>query len=206
MFPLFDVTICSEILLRVEQILMARPGTKTVKKIYSKPEAFVQCRDYLAENYRDAKLIEEASTARAAELAAVEKGAAAIGSAEAARIYNLEVLQRSVEDTPGNTTRFLILGTHHARPTGNDKTMLLVSIKDEVGALHGLLDAFHRNRVNLTSIESRPSRRKAWDYYFVIECEGHSDDAPLTIALAELKKHCVDLRILGSYPRASDVE
>jgi chorismate mutase/prephenate dehydratase len=206
MFPVFDVTIVSEILLRIEQHLIARPGTKTVRRIYSKPEAFTQCRDYLAENHRDAEFMEVASTAKAAELAAVEENAAALGSEEAATIYGMEILDSRVEDTPGNTTRFLVLGRHRAGPTGTDKTTLMVSIKDEVGALHNLLDAFHNNGINLCSIESRPSRRKAWDYYFIIDCEGHCEDADVRKTLEGLREHCADMRVLGSYPRAERLE
>ncbi len=159
------------------------------------------------------ELKEVSSTARGAEMASKEKEAGAIGGAMAAVRYGLNVLARSIEDVPHNTTRFLVVGRTSppccprrlagmAKATRDDKTSLMISVKDKVGALHDMLTPFKKNRINLTKIESRPSKKRPWEYYFFVDMEGHYEDAKVRKALRDLKEECMYLKILGSYPKA----
>ena len=140
--------------------------------------------------------------ASSAELAAKEKGAAAIGGLLAAEKYKLRVLEEDIQDNAANATRFLVLGRKCSPPTGRDRTSLMLSVTHKVGALHQALAAFRRFKLNMTKIESRPSKRKAWEYYFFVDCEGHKDDRPVARAIAELQKHCNFVKVLGSYPNS----
>ena len=118
-------------------------------------------------------------------------------------MYKLRILASSIEDSPSNITRFLVIAQQGGLPSGKDKTSLLFSIKDRVGALHDVLYAFKKYNINLTKIESRPSKRKAWQYYFFVDCEGHNNSPLFQKALKELKKACIFVKILGSYPKES---
>lgn len=202
MFIDSGVKICAEMFLAVSHYFLSNCAPEDVKKIYSKSEVFGQCRSWLRGKYPSAELVEASSTARAAEIAAKEKGAAALGSELAAEIYELKILEKGVEDTGRNETRFLIIGRNSAGPSGNDKTSIMVSIADRVGALYEMLYAFKENGINLTKIESRPSKRKAWDYYFFIDFIGHMKDKKVAGALDALKGHCLFVEHLGSYPMA----
>ena len=133
-------------------------------------------------------------------MAAREKNAAAIASKEAAAIHKLKVLAANIQDMAHNTTRFFIISVQDAAPSGCDRTSILFSIKDKVGALYAMLKPFYRYKINLTKIESRPSKRKAWDYYFFVDFEGHRLDKNVKKALSELENMCQYLKILGSYP------
>ncbi len=146
------------------------------------------------------------STARAAERAAGEEGSAALAGQLAAEIYGLDVIERDVQDLGGNTTRFLVIGKTCGQPTGNDRTSLLFALAHKAGALFDALQAFSRAGINMTKIESRPSRTKAWEYYFFVDVEGHAGDAPVAKALEELAAHCRMLTVLGSYPRMAGRE
>jgi chorismate mutase / prephenate dehydratase len=148
------------------------------------------------------EIVETSSNARSAELAAKEKGSAAIGGLLAAEKYGLEVLELDIQDNAANATRFLVLGRQCSPPTGSDRTSLMVSISDKVGALHHSLAAFRRFRINLTKIESRPSKRKAWEYFFFIDCDGHMEDKKVAKAIELLGKECSYVKVLGSYPNA----
>ena len=139
------------------------------QEVYSKAQPFIQCRNWLKANLPNAKLIETSSTAEAARIASGEHAAAAIASDLAAETYNISILVRGIEDASANFTRFFVLGRQLAKPTGNDKTSILCSIKDRPGALYELLTPLREHKINLTRIESRPSRRKAWDYVFFID-------------------------------------
>lgn len=204
MFIDSDLTICSEIIFEISHYLMSNSDLSSIKRVYSKDQVFGQCRIWLETNLPKAELIETSSTSEAARRAAKEDGAAAIASKLAATIYNLKVLAESIEDSPHNRTRFLVIGRQILKPTGEDKTSIVVSIKDKVGALYEMLEPIKRNRINMTKIESRPSKKKAWDYYFFIDLEGHIEEASLKKTLDTMEKKVRFLKVLGSYPKARE--
>ena len=196
-----DLKICAHLVIEISHNLMSTTSLDKIKKVYSKLEVFGQCRRWLQDHLPHAELMDVASTTRAAQIAAKEKDAAAIASLLAADIYHLHVVKKGIEDSSHNVTRFLVIGKSDAQPTGEDRTSLLFSIRDKVGALHAMLEPFDENKINLTKIESRPSKKKAWDYYFFLDCEGHREDEKVKKALAKLDGMCKFLKILGSYPR-----
>ena len=202
MFVNSDLKVCSEIYLEISHNLLSNTkDMKKIKKVYSHPQVFAQCRNWIEKNIPRAELIEVSSTSKAGELASkAKKGTACIANLKASEKYNLNVLSSSIEDTEHNVTRFLVIGKRTAKPTKNDKTSIMFSVKDKVGALHDILMPFKRNRINLTKIESRPSRIKAWEYYFFVDLEGHSTDKKVKKALSELGRGCSYLKVLGSYP------
>lgn len=198
-----DLKICSEILMPISHTLMSQKGDLAkVQKVYSHPQALGQCRIWLEANLPGVKIVETANTAKAAQLAAKEPSAAAIAPDLAVKLYRLRPVARHIEDLQDNRTRFLVIGRTSAEKTGNDKTSLMVSIKDRVGALFALLYPFEKVGLNLTNIESRPSRKKAWDYYFFIDFLGHITDPKARQALAAIEKAALTLKVLGSYPRS----
>lgn len=197
--------ICAEVELRIQQnLLSAEKGLSSVKRIYSHAQSFAQCNGWLAQNLPGAERVPVASNAEAAQRAAAEKGAAAIAGLAAAERYGVDILQRSIEDDPNNTTRFLVLGALEAGPTGKDRTSLVMSAENKPGAVHALLSPLAAHRVSMTRIESRPARARAglWEYVFFIDVEGHQGDAPVAAAIAELRQKAPYLKILGSYPVA----
>jgi len=203
MFIDSELKICSEIYLKISHFLLSKTkDVKKIKKVYSKSQVFGQCRGWIEKNVPSAELVEVSSTARAAQIAAKEKQAACIASKMAKDIYKLNIIASSIEDTPTNVTRFLVVGRTLAKPTGNDKTSVMLSIKDKIGALHTVLMPFKKHDINLTKIESRPSKKKAWDYYFFIDLEGHCKDSRVNKTLGELNKIASNFKILGSYPKA----
>jgi chorismate mutase/prephenate dehydratase len=178
---------------------------KSISQIYSKSEVFGQCRVWIESHMRDVDLIETASTSEAAQIVANNsnrEGIACIASDIAANVYGLKVLASAIEDNPNNTTRFLVISRNEAEPTRSDKTSIVFATKDRVGALHDILSAFKKARINLTKIESRPSKKKAWNYFFYVDMEGHHRDVRVKKALNSLAKHCTLLKVLGSYPKA----
>jgi len=195
-----DLKICAQIILDVSHNLLANCAKDKVKRVYSNPQVFGQCRIWLQENLPWAEKIEVSSTTRAAQIATKEKYSACIASILAAKVYKLKVIASRIEDSPHNITRFLVIGKTDVGQTGNDKTSLLFSVKDRVGALHDMLVPFKKYRINLTKIESRPSKRKAWEYYFYVDLEGHKNNPRVKKALLELEKKCTFLKVLGSYP------
>lgn len=195
-----DLKICAQIILDVSHNLLGNYPKLKIKRIYSNPQVFGQCRIWLQENLSWAEKIEVSSTTRAAQIAAKEKYSACIASLLAAKIYKLKVIASDIEDSPHNITRFLVIGKTSAGPTSHDKTSILFSIKDRIGALHDMLLPFKKYRINLTKIESRPSKKKAWDYYFFLDLEGHCNNPKVKNAIDELDKKCKFLKILGSYP------
>lgn len=195
-----DLKICSQVILDVAHNLLSNSAKPKIKRIYSNPQVFGQCRSWLLENLSQAEQIEVSSTTRAAQIASREKHSACIASLLAARVYKLRVLASDIEDSPHNITRFFVIGKNDVRATGSDKTSILFSIKDKVGALHEMLIPFKKNKINLTKIESRPSKKKAWDYYFFVDLKGHKDEPGIRKALAELDNKCKFLKVLGSYP------
>jgi chorismate mutase / prephenate dehydratase len=202
MFVDSDLKIVAQIVLPIQQCLLSRCRREQIKKFYIHPQTHAQCRVWLHRNFPHAEVVETSSNARSAELAAKEKHSAAIAGTLAAEKYNLPVLELDVQDSSANATRFLVLGRKCPPPTGRDRTSLMFSIADKVGALHNSLAPFRRYMLNMTKIESRPSKRKAWEYFFFVDCDGHASDRKVAKAIDELQRHCSFVKVLGSYPNA----
>jgi chorismate mutase/prephenate dehydratase len=200
-----NVKVCAEVLMSIHHNLLANCSLDEIEAIYSKPEVFAQCRNWLSSTFKDAQTIAVASTAKAAQMAANEPNAAAIGSHIAAEIYGLKVVYENIEDNANNVTRFLVIGREDAKKTGEDKTAVLFSTSHKAGALADVLEVFKKFDVNLTNIESRPSKKREWEYYFFVDFLGHRTDKNVQDALAESRKHCLQLSILGSFPRATEL-
>jgi chorismate mutase/prephenate dehydratase len=198
-----DLKICSEVTLKINlDVLSKEKSVQRVKKIYSNPQVFGQCRSWLERYAHHAALLPVTSTARSAKQAAKEKGSACIASRLAARPNGLKVLAPSIQDKASNTTRFMVLSRDWAKPTKSDRTSIVISIKDKAGALQRVLEPFKKNNINLSKIESRPSKKKSWDYYFFIDFDAHMEDARVKRALKSVENECAMLKILGSYPKA----
>jgi chorismate mutase/prephenate dehydratase len=196
-----ELKICAQILLKISHNLLSRVKNLTdIKRIYSNPQVFGQCRNWLLQNLPKAGQIPVASTTEAAQRAAKDKKVAAIASSFAAKVYGLPIVKSNIQDIAHNTTRFLVLATQDVPQTGKDRTTILFSIKDRVGALHAMLTPFVNNNINLTKIESRPAKKKAWDYYFFVDFEGHRLDRNVRNALDHLEGMCKYLKVVGSYP------
>jgi chorismate mutase/prephenate dehydratase len=197
-----ELQVCAQVMLKISHHLLAKCPMARIKKIYSNPQVLAQCRSWLLAHLPPEKVkqISVASTTDAAKLAAREKNAAALASMDCARIYGLPVLKANVQDISHNATRFFVIGNEAARPTGKDRTSIVFSIKDKVGALYAMLSPFSRNKINMTRIESRPIKKKAWDYYFFVDFEGHREDKKVKKALAALEDMCKFIKIFGSYP------
>ncbi len=197
------LNIAGEITLPVSHHLMGRGASvKSIRRIYSFPQATAQCRGWLEQNMANVPLMEAESTARAAERAGEDDEAAAIASEYAAEVYGLKILKRNIEDNPNNMTRFWVIGRKSPKHSGHDKTSVLFSVKDEVGILYRMLEPFYRNRINLSKIESRPLKKKAWEYIFFLDMDGHIQDKKIREAVRSLEKKCRFLKVLGSYPKA----
>ena len=199
-----DLKICAEIVMQVTQCLLVRPGLELdeVERVYSHPQALAQCRRWLAAHLPRATLLEAPSTAEAARLAREDARGAAVASELAARLYDLQVARRQIEDVSQNVTRFLVLGKRQAEPTGRDKTAVLLALRDEPGILSRVLSPFAERGINMTKIESRPSRRRPFEYVFFIDVDGHQKDEPVAAALRALETTCESVKVLGSYPKA----
>lgn len=200
MFVESDLKICSQIILDISHNLLANCAKQKIKRVYCIPQVFGQCRIWLQKNFPGIEKIEVSSTTRAAQIAARELNSACIASLLAAKIYKLKVLVPDIEDSPHNITRFLVIGKTDVVPTKHDRTSILFSIKDKIGALHECLMPFKKYGINLTKIESRPSKKKAWDYYFYLDLEGHRSNPKIKKALAELESKSKFLKVLGAYP------
>ena len=198
--------ICAEIYLPISQNLMARIPKDRIRRIYSRGEVFAQCRRWLQEHMAGVELIPISSTARGAEMAAAEEGAGAIAGILAAELYGLDVLADNVQDLGGNTTRFLVVAPRFGRATGDDKTSVFFGVRHKVGALYQALAVFSHHGINMMKIESRPSRTKAWEYYFFVDIEGHAEDPAVAGALDKMREHTTIMTVLGSYPRAQGRE
>ncbi len=199
-----SATVLGEILVKVRHNLMSKTGDPAdIRRIASHPQVLAQCRRYLGERYTEVEVLPTPSSAAAAKLAAGEKKTAAIGSMLAARLYGLELVARSVQDQASNVTRFLVLGMHSkARRSGNDRTSIVVSVKDEVGILERIIRQFANNKVNLSMIESRPLVGRPWEYRFFIDVSGHAEDDNVARALRAVGKISLSAKVLGSYPVA----
>lgn len=199
-----EVKICSEIMIRISHDLLSRRGRAgDIEKTYSHPQALAQCRDWLREHFPRVRLEEAGSTAKAAQLAMEDPRIAAIASPLAGQLYKLKAVASQIEDNPNNFTRFLVLGRKDAERTGRDKTSILFSIPHTPGTLFHCLQTFHEKGINLTRIESRPTKGKPWEYIFFIDFEGHATDSSICAALGKLKEHTIFLKLLGSYPQNS---
>lgn len=200
----FEGRIAGELKLRIRNHLLSRSGERArVRRVVSHPQPLAQCRQWLERNLPGIERVEAASTAAAARLAAEDDALAAIGSPLAAECYGLATLAASIEDRADNTTRFLLIGSSEAAPTGRDRTSIVCTLpRDESGGLLRLLEPFARSRVNLTSIQLRPIQDKPWEYFFFLDLEGHAEDPAVAEALAGAARVANSLRRLGSYPRA----
>jgi len=200
MFVDSDLKIVAQIVLPVQHCLLSKHPRSQIKRLFAHPQSLGQCRAWIQNNLPKVEIIETSSNARSAEMATREKGTAAIAGILAAEKYGLEVLEYDIQDNAANATRFLVLGRQCSPPTGQDRTSIMISITDKVGALYGALSAFRRYRINMTKIESRPSKRKAWEYFFFVDCDGHFQDRKVENALRHLGEHCNFVKVLGSFP------
>jgi chorismate mutase / prephenate dehydratase len=197
--------ICAQILLRIENGLMASIPREEIKTLYSHPQVFGQCRNWILQNFPEADLVEVSSTTKAAQLAKqnAADGAAAMGGPLAAELYELTMLEEAVQDRATNTTRFLVIGEETCPSTGKDRTSILFSVHDRPGSLVKALQAFDSFEINMSKIESRPSKQKDWEYIFYVDLAGHCEDPEVRDALRTLETHCSLVKILGSYPDLS---
>jgi len=202
MFTRLPLRICGEVQLSVNHNLLARCARSQITEIYSKPQAFSQCRNWLNRHMPHARLHDVTSTSTAAQLARDKPGAAAIASGRAAVEYGLEVVAADVQDNKNNVTRFAIIGDHVPAPTGSDRTALLLQIPHKPGALSDALVAFKKNKVNLSWIESFPLRGPEAGYLFFLDFEGHQKEAKVKRTLDHLAKPAVRMEVLGSFPRS----
>ncbi len=196
--------VCGEIELRISHCLIARAGAglDTIKKVYSHPQALAQCRSFLS--HLNCELIPESDTAGSVKMIKEQglKDSAAVASARAAEIYGMKIIAREIEDNPHNFTRFFILSKEDSPPTGNDKTSIVFSLKHKPGALYDCLKEFASSNINLTKLESRPTRHQPWEYNFYMDFAGHREEKDISGALKALEEHAVFVKILGSYPKA----
>lgn len=198
----WDLKICAEYYERIGHFLLSISGNiEEVVKVASHPQALGQCRKWLGKNLENVEYIETPSTAAAARMAAEDSKIAAVAGEYAASLYGLEIIQSHIEDSTQNTTRFIIIGYKTPPPTGEDKTSVVFAIKDKPGALHkSLFLPFANANINLTKIESRPSKSRPWEYVFFVDFIGHQEDEKVQAVLQEVEKSCIFLKILGSYP------
>ncbi len=204
MFIRSSLSICGEVQLRIHHFLMGvEEDMSKIRRVCSHPQSLAQCRKWLDTNLMSVEREAVSSNAEAAKIAAKDPATAAIAGEVAAELYGLKLIARNVEDEPDNTTRFLVIGTQSSGRTGNDKTSVMFSAKNRPGALFELLEAFKKRSVNMTRIESRPSRSGIWEYVFFIDVEGHAIDDNVKAALADIDAHASFFKVLGSYPRSA---
>lgn len=194
--------ICAQVLLRIENGLMASIPREEIKTLYSHPQVFGQCRNWILRHFPHADLVDVSSTTKAAQIAhdKAADGAAALGGQLASELHGLTMLESSIQDSSTNTTRFLVIGEKTCPPTGNDRTSILFSVHDRPGSLVKALQAFDKLNVNMSKIESRPSKQRDWEYIFYVDLAGHCNDQDVSDALLALEKHCSLVKMFGSYP------
>lgn len=205
-FLISDLLIYSEIYMKISIALLGfETDISKIKTIYGIKIANEQCKNWILNNLPNCEIVETSSTAKAAMIVSEKKEGAAIASSIAAEIYGLDILKESIEDLTNNSTRFLIIGKTQCNPTGNDKTSIVFSIPDKPGGLYLALKPFFENKINLSKIESRPTRRNSWEYNFFIDFNGHEKEKKIQKVLSELKSQSTFLRILGSYPASEQI-
>ena len=199
------LSICGEVWLPVHHHLLSPHASREqVRHVYAHAQSFAQCRIWLDANLPQAQRVAVNSNGEAARLVAEKGEGAAIASKQTAEIYGLEILASNIEDDPNNRTRFLVIGRQRCEPTGLDRTSVVMSAqRDQAGALFRLLEPFAESGLNLTRIESRPSRRGHWDYNFFIDVEGHQDEPKLAAVLQAVRERAGFFRVLGSYPQSA---
>lgn len=201
-----ELKIVAQIYLEITHALISNSPLEKVEKVYSKDQALAQCRNWLQRHLPHAQLVDASSTARAVQIARETPGVAAVSSELSAQFYGVPVLSKNIQDKADNTTRFFVIGKRPSGAVGGgrDMTSLIVSLGDEAashsGALLRMLMPLAERGINLSKIESRPSKKRPWDYYFFLDVTGHYDDPPMREALAELRKFCPMVKWLGSYP------
>lgn len=197
-----DLKIIAQVYLKVEHCLISNSRLEDITVVYSKDQAFNQCRDWLRRNLPEAELIDVSSTSKGVQMAREKPGAAAVASIIASEIHRVPVIKENIQDAKDNMTRFLVIGRKPASPLGEgrDRSSVVFSIKDEVGGLQKALRPFSERNINLVKIESRPSRKKPWDYYFYVDFTGHIEDPVIAEAMQDLREHCPFVKWLGSYP------
>ena len=200
-----DVCICAEVILEIHLNLLANCPIEQIKTVASKPEVFAQCRDWLTTSLQKVDLLPVASSAKAAEMAADQDDLAAIGSVLAAELYGLKIAFANIEDNPNNMTRFFVISKTPTAKTGTDKTAMMFTTVHKAGSLVEALNVFADHGINLTNIDTRPSKRRNWEYYFFVDADGHCEDENFQAALAEVKTHCGELHVLGSFPLADEL-
>ncbi len=213
-----EVKICAEVLLAVHLNLLSRVPLDQIKKVYSHQQPLGQCRRWLSAQLPHAAQVPTISTSEAARICAeatsdglgsvtseAENGCAAIGTTLAAQLYDLPILFSNIEDNPNNTTRFFVIGKQSPKPTQDDKTSLMFTTEHRAGALTDVLNVFRDHGLNLSRLAERPSQRVNWEYYFFVDLIGHADEPAVARAIEETRKHCLQLTVLGSFPRATEV-
>lgn len=198
-----NMKICSEVYLPItHNLLTLADSVDKVERIYSIPVAAAQCRNWLQSNLRDVEIIDVSTTAKGAQLCADDPSSAAIASSLAAEVYGLKMLAEHIEDNPQNRTRFLVVGMNEPGPSGKDKTSIMFSVSHKAGSLFRAMSAFEKYDINLTMIESRPTKLTPWEYVFFVDVQGHVKDTGVQKALAALGEHSLFVTVLGSYPEA----
>ncbi|MGY0215952.1 prephenate dehydratase [Endozoicomonadaceae bacterium StTr2] len=197
-----SLRICGEVVLRIHHNMLVSENTRRDKitRIYSHAQSFAQCRKWLDAHWPMAERIAVNSNAEAARRIRGEWNSAAIAGDMAARLYDLDIMADKIEDQPDNSTRFLIIGNHDVPVSGKDKTSIVVSMRNQPGALHDLLQPFHQHDIDLTRVETRPSRTGNWNYVFFIDFRGHVNDPAISAVLEQVGENAHDLKVLGSYP------
>ncbi|MCK5237805.1 MAG: prephenate dehydratase, partial [Deltaproteobacteria bacterium] len=204
MFVDSPLQICAEVLLEVSSSLLNKSGkVEDIERVCSHPHALAQCGRWLKETLPGVVAVEVSSTAQAAQMAADDEKTAAIAGEAAASLYGLRVAQKSIQDNPYNYTRFLVIGKREAKRTGNDKTSVIFAIKDSPGALYDILKPLSEKGINLSKIESRPLKTKAWEYVFYIDMDGYKDDEDIARSIEGLNKRSSFMKVLGSYEKNS---
>ncbi len=198
--------ICAEINIRIHQCLLSKFPQNKITKIYGHAQCFGQCRAWLRKNMPGVENVEVSNTTKAAEFASQQKNSAAIASSIAAKIYGLKTLAVNIEDNPYNTTRFIVIGKQNPQKTGDDKTSLCYAVKDKIGALHDSLVPFKKHGITLSMIESRPSKRRNWEYFFFVDIKGHISDIHIEKVINELSEICQFVKVLGSFPQSKDLQ
>lgn len=192
--------IYGQVMMPIENNLMANCERDEIEHIYSHPQIIAQCRAWLGSNFHQIQPVEKSSSAVAAEVAANEPNSAVLGGSLLAEMYGLKILEQSIQDIAHNTTRFLVISPKTCPPTGNDRSSVMFSVRDEPGSLHKALEPFEKFSINMSKIESRPSKRRAWEYYFFVDLAGHCEDEDFAQVIQQLEKHCSFVKVLGSYP------